>query len=432
MTRVLLVGGGGREDAICRAMVRSEASVYAVLKNENPSILRLSTDHRIMDETDHEKILKFARESGVELAFIGPDPVLNTPLVDRLWQSGIPVASPSLSAARIETSKEYMRAILTRHSIEGNIPSRTLTDAAELSSYLRDLGTGFVVKPVGLTGGKGVRVMGDHFRTPAEGLSYAKEVLDRDGRVLIEEKIQGEEFSLQAFTDGERVAPMPIAQDYKRAFEGDTGPNTGGMGAITDGDHSLPFLRDDVRDRAVGIMQQIIRAMKEEGNLFRGVMYGQFMQTAKDLRVIEINARFADPEGINVLHILDDDLLDILFSIAEGNLRTYVNFHGKSTVLKYVVPVGYGSNPEPGVLEVGDPGNPDVDIYYAAVSGTLSRVRMSSSRSLAMIATAQSIEEASHAVEESMKCISGRFYHRRDIGSPELMKRKLELAGIRQ
>jgi phosphoribosylamine--glycine ligase len=430
MTKVLLVGGGGREDAICRAMVRSEASVYAVLKNENPSILRLSTDHRIMDETDHDKILAFARESGVELAFIGPDPVLNTPLVDRLWQSGIPVASPSLSAARIETSKEYMRSLLARHGISGNIASRTFTDPEELSSYVRDLEHEFVVKPLGLTGGKGVRVMGDHFQNPAEGLAYANDILDHDGKVLIEDKVQGEEFSLQVFTDGSHVAPMPIAQDYKRAYEGDTGPNTGGMGAITDADLSLPFLRAGIRENALGIMRHIIRAMKEEGNQFRGIMYGQFMQTRSDLRVIEVNARFADPEGINVLHILYDDLLEILFGIAEGDLRTYVNFNPLSTALKYIVPVGYGSKPEPGMLEVGDLDYPNVSVYYAAVSGSISSVKMTSSRSLAMIATGQSIEEASDAVERSMSCIRGNFYHRRDIGSRELMKKKIESAGI--
>ena len=422
---MLLVGGGGREDAICRALARSGSEVFSVSKNQNPSIMRLSKEHVTSDEIDYEKILKFAVERHLELAIIGPDPVLNTPLADRLWQSGIPVASPSLSAARIETSKEYMRNLLQRHSIRGNLFNRTFTDQEDLERFISSYSEPFVVKPIGLTGGKGVRVMGDHFVTPAEGLRYAADVLRNDGRVLIEEKIRGEEFSLQAFTDGDHVAPMPLAQDYKRAYDGDIGPNTGGMGSITDSDHSLPFIRSSTLETARSIVSDVVRSMKSEGNLFRGIMYAQFMQTPAGPRIIEINARFADPEGINVLTTLNDNFTEILFRITDGTLPQYVDFRDVATTLKYIVPVGYGSKPEPEKLTIEEIDDQRVRIYYASVSGTMDSVMMSSSRALAVIAESDTISHASELVEENLSHIKGRYYVRHDIGSEEMIRKKI-------
>ncbi|MFG1519768.1 MAG: phosphoribosylamine--glycine ligase [Thermoplasmataceae archaeon] len=425
MTRVLVVGGGGREDAICRAIAGSGSEIYSASKNQNPSIMRLSKDHLISEETDVEKILRFATDRHVDIAIIGPDPVLNTPLADRLWQSGIPVGSPSLSAARIETSKEYMRNLLNRHSIKGNLFNRTFSDESELEKFILSFDSPFVVKPIGLTGGKGVRVMGDHFTTPVEGLHYAMEVLRKDGRVLIEERVRGEEFSLQVFTDGEHVAPMPLAQDYKRAYDGDMGPNTGGMGSITDSDHSLPFIKNSTLDAARAIVSEIVKSMKSEGNIFRGIMYAQFMQTSSGPKVIEINARFADPEGINVLTILEDNLTDILFRITDGTLKQFVDFRDVATTLKYIVPVGYGSSPEPGNLTIEEIHDPNVRVYYGSVSGTLDSVMMSSSRALAVIAESDTISHASELVERNLSHIKGRYYVRHDIGSEDMIKRKI-------
>lgn len=425
MIKVLLVGGGGREDAICRRLVQSGAEVYAALGHENPSILKNSKKHVLLKETGYSKILTFALENSIDIAFVGPDPVLATPLVDELHKKGILVASPSKSAARLETDKVFMRNILERWQIPGNPEHGDFDNIHDLEVGMESFDHEFVVKPIGLTGGKGVRVMGDHFTSREAGLAYAGELIQKDGRVLIEEKLVGEEFSLQAFCDGTNLAPMPLAQDYKRAYEGDLGPNTGGMGSITDTDHLLPFVTANYRNEGLEILKKVATAMRTDGYPFRGVMYGQFMVTKNGLRLIEINARFADPEGINVLYLLEDNLTDILFQIADGSLKEDIKFKKRATVLKYVVPVGYGSAPEPGELQIQPLREKNADIFYASVSGTIDRVKMSTSRALALIAHADSIPAAGAIVDRCLDSVKGNFYSRKDIGTEQMLRKKI-------
>lgn len=425
--KVLLVGGGGREDAIARKILSSGAELYSVMKNRNPSIFSVSRKAFIHDELDVDSILKFALESGVDLAFVGPDPVLNTKLVDRLEEEGIRVASPSYEAARLETSKEFMRKFVERNSIPGNIEFKVITEQSEIAGLLEKSGKEYAIKPIGLTGGKGVRVMGVQLHTKEEAVSYAASVIEKDGAVILEERIQGEEFSLQVLSDGTNIAPFPIVQDFKRAYENDEGPNTGGMGAISDSNGGLPFIKQTVAEEALEIIRRIVFHMKDEGNPFKGVIYGQFMQVGDSPKIVEINARFADPEGISVLTLLEDDFVELMNEIVEGKLRASMKFREKASVLKYVVPEGYGSNPTPGDLEIStDPEPDDFRVYYAAVSGTLNNVKMSTSRALALVGLADTIPEASARVEENLWRIRGNYYMRHDIGTEEMLRRKKE------
>lgn len=426
MNKILLVGGGGREDAICRKLVQSGAEVFSALGHENPDILKFSKKHVLLKETDYLSVVAFALDNSVDLAFVGPDPVLATPLVDELQKRKIRVASPSMNAARIETDKTFMRALLDRWKIAGNPLHSSFDNVEALVQGMRGFESEFVVKPIGLTGGKGVKVMGDHFTTREEGVTYAKELIQKDGRVLIEEKMVGEEFSLQVFCDGKNIAPMPLAQDYKRAYEGDLGPNTGGMGSITDANHLLPFIPPIMRNQALDILKQVVNSMRVDGYPFRGVMYGQFMVTGNGLKLIEINARFADPEGINVLFLMEENLTDVLFAIADGSLSEAVKFRKKATVLKYVVPVGYGSNPVPGELSIEPLIDKETGLFYASVSGTLSKVKMSSSRALAIIAEGGSIPEAGDKVDRCLASVKGNYYVRKDIGTQALLQRKID------
>lgn len=425
MSKILLVGGGGREDAVARKIKESGSELYAALKNRNPSIMGLAEKSLICNELDYGKIVEFGINNRIDLAFIGPDPVLDTPLAEELERNNVPVASPSRNAARIETSKAYMRNLLGTHHIEGNIFSRLFTDRTDLEMFLSKSDKEFAIKPIGLTGGKGVKVMGEHLNGFHESFSYASHILETDGKVLLEERLKGEEFSLQVFTDGTRIATTPLAQDFKRAYENDTGPNTGGMGSITDSDGILPFVPKSSQDRATSILQEVVSSMRKEGDVFKGVMYGQFMETSEGPKVIEINARFADPESLNILSLLDGDFTELLFSIADGPLAGKISFKKKATVLKYIVPNGYGTRPEPGILHVNRRAmEPGVKLYYAAVSGTMERVEMSTSRSLAMVGIAESIEEASDIVERNLEHVKGNYFVRHDIGSREMMARK--------
>ncbi|MCW6169528.1 MAG: phosphoribosylamine--glycine ligase [Thermoplasmatales archaeon] len=427
MERIMLIGGGGREDAIARKIVEAGSTLISVMKHKNPSIHRLSSETHVMDELDYLSIVDLAKRSNIDLVFVGPDPVLETPLVDTLESKGIKVASPSQSAARLETSKFFMRELLKENNISGNVNYKLIGSDEELLKFFEDNDGEFAVKPLGLTGGKGVKVMGEHLPGKEEAIGYAREILKRESSVLLEEKLYGEEFSLQAFTDGKYVLPMPLAQDYKRAFEGDTGPNTGGMGSISDANHLLPFISGSSRDKALEILKGVVSAMRKANNTFKGVIYGQFMETSQGPKVVEINARFADPESMNVLTIFDGNFTDVLFSIADGTLGNRAKFLKKSTVVKYIVPRGYGTSPQPGNLEIDwktDLKNPL--LYYSSVSGTMDKVEMTSSRALALAAIGDSIPDASDIVEKNLHRIRGEYYVRHDIGTEDLIQRKIE------
>lgn len=425
--KILVVGSGGREHAVCRKLAEEGSEVYAFMKNENPGIAAVTRSYVTGDEKNFASVADYAGKVGADLVFVGPDPVLDTPLVDTLLKDGFRVASPSRSAARIETSKEYMRDLLARHNIGDKVQNSTFSDSGELRKWLGDFDGEFVVKPLGLTGGKGVKVMGDHFSTVDEGFAIAESIIRSDGKVLIEEKLVGEEFSLQAFSDGKSVYPMPIAQDYKRAYENDTGPNTGGMGAITASDFLLPFIGSSSVEKARKSIAEVVAAMRSDGNPFRGILYAQFMETVTGPRIVEINSRFADPEGISVLSVMKSSLTEILSGIADGSVTGKPEFHHKATVLKYIVPEGYGSDPRLGPLRIpGDLEKENRRLYYASVRGTLNSVEMTNSRAIALVGISDSIPESSAIVDDMLPFIDGNYYVRKDIGRKYYLDSKVE------
>ncbi|TLZ86883.1 MAG: phosphoribosylamine--glycine ligase, partial [Methanobacteriota archaeon] len=270
--KVLVVGGGGREHAIVEALRRSQADIYAAMANQNPGIRRRSKDVLLGDVTDVERIVSWAKGHGIELAVIGPEAPLEKGITDALEAAAIPTVGPSQRAAQLETNKEFTRTLMRDHQISGLPQFWAIDNLAGFEEFVNDSDFEFVIKPLGLTGGKGVRVWGDHFSSKAEALAYGREILEKKiggtARFLVEEKLVGEEFSLQAFCDGRALVPMPLAQDHKRAYEGDKGPNTGGMGSYSDADHRLPFLTTADVDRALETMTKTVEAMATRGTPF--------------------------------------------------------------------------------------------------------------------------------------------------------------------
>lgn len=431
--RVLTIGGGGREHAIVRALHECEATVNSVMKNRNPGIARDSSHVLLVEETQVERVVAWGLQVEADLAVVGPEAPLGHGLVDRLEEAGIPTVGPSRGAAQIELSKEFARDLMRQHGIPGRVESHAFDDAAEVKAFLRSFHDPFVVKPIGLTGGKGVKVLGDHFRTPEEGLRYAEEVLERriggQPRVLIERKEEGEEFSLQAFTDGEHVAPMPAVQDYKRAEEGDRGPNTGGMGSISASDGLLPFLPRVDYEAAVEILRRTVRALRAEGTPYKGVLYGGFILTAKGPKLLEFNARFGDPEAMNVLPLLREDFLEVCERVVEGRLPERLLFAPKATVCKYVVPRGYGT-----ASEAGRPLAADEDairregalLYYASVDEKDGAIFTTTSRSLGLVGVADTLAEAEASAERALAHVDGEYDVRHDIGKVPMMAEKVE------
>jgi phosphoribosylamine--glycine ligase len=431
--RVLAVGGGAREHAIVAALARSGADVYAALKNRNPGISRAAKECAYVDETDVANVVEFAKAKGVELAVVGPEAPLEAGLADGLRKAGIPTASPSRSAAMIETSKSFMRELLAKHRVTGSLQFALAEDLAGVRAALDRMGTDIVVKPTGLTGGKGVKVFGEHMTTVEDIMAYADEILSNriggQAKVVIEEKLVGEEFTVQAFCDGRRVVPMPAVQDHKRAYEGDKGPNTGGMGSYSQEDGLLPFLGRGDYEGAVAIMQQVVDALRKEGSEYHGTLYGQFMLTKDGPRVIEFNARFGDPEAMNVLSLLRSDFTRICERMAGGGIAPKdAEFHGKASVCKYVVPQGYGVKSLTGEeIKVDEAAiaREGALLYYANVNEKDGRVFTTSSRSVGVVGLAGSIDEAERIAEIALGHVSGKVFVRHDIGRRQMLDAKV-------
>ncbi len=433
--KVLLVGGGAREHAMAKAITANpDATLYAMLKNKNPGIEALATKCAFEPETNVEQALAFAEKIGADVITIGPEAPLEAGVSDALADAGFTVAAPSKAAARIETDKAFMRDLLERHGVHGNIGFHPFDSAGEARAFIKENGPRFALKPVGLTGGKGVQVYGDHFHDVEGALAYVDKVFSKDiggGRLVVEELLDGEEFTLQAFTDGDRVVPMPAVQDHKRLLPGDEGPNTGGMGAYSQADGLLPFLPKADVEKAHDILRGIVGALNKEGTPYRGPIYGQFMLTHQGPRVIEVNARFGDPEAMNVLHLLEGDFPDILLRTAQGNLsKTGIHFRQAATVVKYVVPEGYGTRPMAGQeihVDENAINAAGADLFYAAVDAVRPGVvKTTTSRALAVLGEGETLREANDVCEAGLGHVTGdHLFVRHDVGTRDLIERRL-------
>ena len=431
--RVLVVGGGGREHAIVEALCRSGADILAAMANQNPGIRRAASEVLLGDVNAVDRIVDWAADRRAELAVIGPEAPLERGIVDALEARDIPTVGPSKEAARLETNKEFTRELMRANDIPG-LPGYWAFEAEEpFSKFVEESDFQFVIKPLGLTGGKGVRVWGDHFSTKEGALAYGREILEKGvggtPRFLVEEKLVGEEFSLQALCDGRTLLPMPLAQDHKRAYEGDRGPNTGGMGSYSDADHRLPFLTESDYETALTVMRRTIDAMVARGTAFKGVLYAGFMATKDGPKLLEYNVRFADPECMNVLPILEEDFLDLCVRLTEGRLPASGRFAPQATVCKYVVPTGYGTRPKAGELIKVDEESvraTGAKLYYASVNEKAGHLETTTSRSLAVVGIAGDLGAAEAMSEEALAFVSGSYYARRDIGKPEIVQQKVD------
>lgn len=432
--RVLSVGGGGREHAIVKALVDSGATVFAAMGNRNPGIARVSRDFRVTKETDVGSVVRFALDSGAEMAVIGPEAPLEMGLADALLKEGVACVGPTKEAARIETSKAFMRGLMDKFHIPGNVAYGTFFDFEDAKRYVLDSPSELAVKPVGLTGGKGVKIQGEHLAGKDGVVSYVKEIFDKGiggGGVVLEERLEGEEFTLQAFCDGRSVVPMPVVQDHKRAYEGDWGPNTGGMGSYSMADHLLPFMTEDEFEGSTEIMRKLISALREEGCPYVGILYGQFMLTREGPKVIEFNARFGDPEAMNVLPVLETPFEEICGDIVDGRLSaSRVSFENMATVCKYVVPEGYGTKSKAGReirVDEGSVAREGAQLFYASVNEENGRILTTASRSIGVVGAAGTIGEAEEICEKGLSHISGdAIYVRHDVGKRELIQKRID------
>ncbi|ELZ44689.1 phosphoribosylamine--glycine ligase [Halorubrum californiense DSM 19288] len=416
---VLLVGGGGREHAIARA-VADDCALYACASVRNPGIRRLADGFEAIEETDAAAVADYATEVGADLAVIGPESALEAGVADALDDAGVYAFGPRAEEARLETDKAYQREFMEENAIPGCPDYAVFDDMGAACEYIDEYDGDLAVKPAGLTGGKGVKVIGDQV-TAEEAKAYLRDV-DYD-RVVLEERLVGEEFTIQAFVANGDVRTTPAVQDHKRAYEGDEGPNTGGMGSYTDTGYSLPFMTEGDYDAAVDVLDAVVDALPD----YKGVLYGQFMLTDEGPKVVEFNARFGDPEAMNTLPVLDTPFVDVLAAARDGDSLPELEFSGAATVCKYAVPDGYPTDPDAGAeIAVDEESAGDALLYYASVDERDGRLYTTTSRAFAVVGRGDSVTAAEAQAEDALAAAGDRVRIRHDIGTADLVQRRID------
>jgi len=431
--RVLLVGHEARASWILEALLKNGAEVFVFMKRgtNNPKISLLVADAEFGDYSDTLSITAFAEKHQVDFAIISGEDPLFYGVADMLEKYDIPCVGPKMIPARIEWSKAWARELLRTYGIRGNPKYRIFwtLDKIGIQKFL-DVVNQVVIKPDGLTGGAGVMVQGDHFQYKKEVIAICRKIF-RSGQpaIILEEKQVGQEFTMQCFCDGESVIVMPIVQDNKRLEVGDKGPNTGSMGAFSFPDHSLPFLTDNDLYETKNIIGYAMMAIYHEtGIKFRGFLYGGFMKTAVGLKLIEFNARLGDPEAM-VLDLLESDFVDICWAIILGTLHgKEINFSPKAMVCKYLVPKAYKRCLPEGhpdltsfnaAIQVGHTGG--ARLNYASVDSRPDGLYTTTSRTIAVTGTGDTLAEAEEIAETGCRNVKGPLVYRPDIGTQALI-----------
>ena len=408
--KVLVVGSGGRCHAIVEALSKSPQVEKIFCAPGNAGIAALAECVAIK-ETSVEELKEFALANDIELTVAGPEVALEAGIADVFKANGLRLFGPSKSAARIETSKQFAKDLMKKYEIP-TAGYETFEDFDAALEYVKAGSLPTVLKYDGLAAGKGVVI--------AETLEQAEEAL-RDmlqdekfgkGKVVIEEYLEGPEFSLLCFVNGTDVYPMPVAQDHKRAFDGDEGPNTGGMGAYTE----LPFITEEDLEYAMNkIMRPTAAAMVEEGCSFCGVLYGGLMKTKNGIKVIEFNARFGDPETEVILPRMTSDICQVFCDVADGKQPT-ITWNDMATLGIVLASKGYPGSYEKGyVIE----GTEDVDgsIYHMGTALKDGKYVTSGGRVMIVVCQAPTLREAQQkAAAEVAKIKCENLFHRTDIG----------------
>jgi phosphoribosylamine--glycine ligase len=300
-------------------------------------------------------------------------------------------------------------------------PDFAVFNAVEAAcEYIDEYDGDLAVKPAGLTGGKGVRVIGDQV-TPEEAKAYLRDT--GYDRIVLEERLVGEEFTVQAFVANGEVRPTPAVQDHKRAYEGGDGPNTGGMGSYSDAGPELPFMTADDYAAAVDVLEATVDALPN----YKGVLYGQFMLTAEGPKVVEFNARFGDPEAMNTLPILETSFLDVVTAARDGESLPELAFAGQATVCKYAVPDGYPVDPKSGArITVDEDSVGDALLFYASVDERADGLYTTTSRSFAVVGVADTIAAAETQAESALSAAGDGLRVRHDVGKPDVIEERVE------
>ncbi|MBF0627466.1 MAG: phosphoribosylamine--glycine ligase [Magnetococcales bacterium] len=416
--QVLLVGGGGREHALAWKIAQSPQVTKIWCAPGNPGIATLAECVPIQAEALDE-LVNFAVAKAIELVVIGPEAPLTLGLADLLRARGIAVFGPSKAAAQLEGSKAFMKDLLARHAIP-TAAYQTFRAPEAAWQYIQEQGAPIVVKTSGLAAGKGAIVCAtlDEARDALDRIMIQREFGAAGDEVVVEEFLRGEEASLLAFVDGERILPLAGAQDHKAIWDGDQGPNTGGMGAYS----PAPALTDALVARAVDeIIRPTVRAMAEEGHPYRGILYAGLMIDGNTLKTLEYNVRFGDPECQPLLMRMRSDIVPLLLACATGSLENMaIDWDPRSALCVVMAAKGY-----PGSYPKGDPIHglsqaaqlADTVVFHAGTRQAADQVVTAGGRVLGVTALGHGVAEAQRRAYEAVRLIDwDGVQFRRDIG----------------
>ncbi len=455
---VLVVSYGARAAVMVDLFERSEHEVdlFIVDKQKNPFNVERAEEHIVDPSLSVDTIVEFAEknEEKIDFGIVGPeDPIINGVRDEVEEKTSIPIICPTEDFA-IEKSKVRQRELMEKVAPDMN-PEFKVFDPEEFSSeeevkeavydYLDEIGNDVAIKPDTPAAGKGVGVWGDHFTTREELFKEYFYPNFEDGKVLIERKVEGEEFSLQFISDGEHLIKTPSVRDYKRAFEGEKGPNTGGMGSYKAEGDILPFMDEIDWKKALDTGEKLHEALKEEGSKegLRGFpLYMAYVCSSDGIKVFEINSRPGDPEVMNILPILKDDFVDVCHKLIDGELND-LEFEDRSTVVTYKVPWDYGRDEEykgdkkidlSEAKEMEKEYSEHLRMYPAALEMEDNEYYAQSSRTIALVGIAETIEKARSISQEAVEKIKGAdLRYRSDIASKEhIQKSKDHMADLRK
>ena len=409
--KVLVIGSGGREHAIVEALSRSPRKPKIYAAPGNAGIAALAECVAIKD-TEADKLLAFAQENGIELTVVGPEAALAVGVVDKFRAAGLKIFGPTKAATEIESSKDFAKRLMKKYDVP-TADYATFSDFDEALAYVRKGSLPTVLKYDGLAAGKGVVIATTMEEAEATLRDMLLDTKFGEGRVVIEEFLTGEEFSLMCFVAGSKICPMPVAQDHKRAYDNDEGPNTGGMGAYTE----LPFVSaEDLNYAMTNIMQRVADAMVAEGTPFTGVLYGGLMKTPQGIKVIEFNARFGDPETEVVLPRLKSDAIDVFTAVA-NNEQPEAEWSDEATLGIVLASKGYPGDYQKGFVIEGTE-RVESKIYHMGTAMKDGSLVTAGGRVMIVVASAATLREAQmKAREEIAKIECDNLFHRTDIGA---------------
>lgn len=414
MKKVLVIGSGGREHAIAETLSRSPQVGKIYCAPGNPGMAEIAECVPV-GVTDIDALAGFARDNGIDLTVVGPEASLAAGVADAFRAEGLRIFGPDKSAARIESSKEFAKELMAKYGVP-TAGYRVFDEFESAWEYVRNRPLPAVVKYDGLAAGKGVVVATTYEQAEAALRDMLLDSSFGKGRVVIEDFLEGPEFSFMCLVQGEKVYPLAVAQDHKRAFDGDKGPNTGGMGAYS----PVPFITDEIRREALEkILRPVASAMVKEGTPFSGVLYGGLILTAEGPKVIEFNARFGDPETEVVLPRLKSDIYAFFEAVLDG--RDFeAEWDPRAALGIVLASEGYPGSYEKGV-EIKGLDKAKGNIYHMGTRRDGDCLLTSGGRVLMLVGRGATLEEANKAALADVAEIDcPSLFHRTDIGKAAL------------